>query len=114
MSESIFTLPKLFATCLALCMLAGCATSGKFGSYDRDDDGLVSTEEADGRIYFFDSYDKNEDGGLDQEEFKWAYAASKHRDEKKAGGPGTSPRSGGGILGGGGGGGGGGVGSIGR
>ena len=85
--------------------LSACATGGKFGSYDRDDNGLVSTEEADGDIYFFDSYDKNKDGGLDQEEFKWAYAATKRRDEKKAG-PTTAPNNqGGGILGGAGGGG---------
>ena len=86
--------------------LSACATGGKFGSFDDNGDGLVSAEEADGNIYFFDSYDKNKDGGLDQEEFKWAYAATKRRDEKKAG-PTTVPnREGGGILSGPGGGGG--------
>lgn len=102
------TLPRAAsaaAATAAVLLLAACATGGKFGSFDDDGNGLVSAEEADGRIYYFNSYDKNQDGGLDEEEFKWAYAATKHRDDKKAGISGTPQRQGGGILGGQGGGG---------
>lgn len=98
LNTSIISAKFLASATIAL-VLVGCATGGTFGGYDSDDDGLVSKSEADGRIYYFDSYDKNKDGGLDEEEFKWAHAASKHRDDKKTGVNQTPERNSGGILG---------------
>lgn len=91
----------LIALIAGLTVLSACATRGDFGKFDRNNDGKVTKQEADGRIDFFDSYDKNKNGTLEPEEFRWAYSATKYRSDKKRGTADLPPSErpkGGGII----------------